>query len=216
MKRNVWNVANAWKRDRGISTTGAKKDAAPDVKEDFDDDGAAPGVADGLGDDVHVCRVNWAESSFVVPFADAAFTEDSHDRITIAAQGLAGFVMTAKVVSPRRLVIRAERGERAHEPDIFQYGHVYPSYCDRSKKFTEAIEKLMTREDDDKVFDTMVIELPFEVDEEFFDHGDNSDGVTYVDVGEDGERFLVVDMKKKAERKAKPTPVLKVPGKKKK
>ena len=76
----------------------------------------------------------------------------------------------------------------------------------------------MIREDDDKVFDTMVIELPFEVDEEFFDHGDSSDGVTYIDVGEDGERFLVfffvIDMvKKKAERKAKPTPVFKVPGK---
>ena len=72
----------------------------------------------------------------------------------------------------------------------------------------------MIHEDDDKVFDTMVIELPFEVDEEFFDHGDSSDGVTYIDVGEDGERFLVIDMvKKKAERKAKPTPVFKVPGK---
>ena len=45
----------------------------------------------------------------------------------------------------------------------------------------------------------------------------NSDGVIYIDVGEDGERFLVIDMvKKKAERKAKHTPVLKVPGKKKK
>ena len=185
------------------------------MKKDFDDDGAAPEVTDVLGD-VHVCRGNWAESSFVIPFADAAFTEDSHDRITIVAQVLAGFVMTAKVMSPKRLVIRAERGERAHEPDIFQYGHVYPRYCDRSKKFTEAIEKLMIREDDDKVFDTMVIELPFEVDEEFFDHGDNSDGVTYIDVGEDGERFLVIDMvKRKAERKAKPTPVFKVPGKKK-
>ena len=55
------------------------------------------------------------------------------------------------------------------------------------------------------------------MDEEFFDHGDSSDGVTYIDVGEDGERFLVIDMvKKKAERKAKPTPVFKVPGKKKK
>ncbi len=87
---------------------------------------------------------------------------------------------------------------------------------DIAKKFTEAIEKLMIREDDDKVFDTMVIELPFEVDEKFFDHGDSSDGVTYIDVGEDGERFLVIDMvKKKAERKAKPTPVFKVPGKKK-
>ena len=40
---------------------------------------------------------------------------------------------------------------------------------------------------------------------------------SYIDVGEDGERFLVIDMvKKKAERKAKPTPVLKVRGKKKK
>ena len=76
MKRNVWNVANAWKRDRGISTTGSKKDAAPDVKEDFDDDGAAPEVTDVLGD-VHVCRVNWAESRFVIPFADAAFYRGS-------------------------------------------------------------------------------------------------------------------------------------------
>ena len=75
----------------------------------------------------------------------------------------------------------------------------------------------MIREDDDKVFDTMVIELPFEVDEEFFDHGVSSDGVTYIDVSEDGEMFLVIDMmKKKAERKAKPTPVFEVPGKKKK
>ena len=66
----------------------------------------------------------------------------------------------------------------------------------------------MIREDDDKVFGTMLIELPFEVDEEFFDHGDSSDGVPYIDVGEDGERFLVIDMvKKKSERKAKPTPV---------
>ena len=68
---------------------------------------------------------------------------------------------------------------------------------------TEAIEMLIIRQDDDKVFDTMVIELPFEVDEEFFDHKDRSDGVTYIDVGEDGERFLVIDtVKKKAERKA--------------
>ena len=46
------------------------------MKKDFDDDGAAPEVTDVLGD-VHVCRVNWAESRFVIPFADAAFYRGS-------------------------------------------------------------------------------------------------------------------------------------------
>lgn len=178
---------------------------SPSAKGEKEDSGEEESRGSTNADPILSCRVNWGQSDMVLPFIDTQFEEDENMRLSIGLQPCGnrdGSSVSLQIQDDGKKLFFTKVWSTANKrtDHFFMGADKYDDTCERTKQFEAKMRKLCGR--NREVISTMVLDLPFQVDEAFFVHGDSASGdqaggVNFVKFENTSQCLVIVDLVKK-------------------